>query len=195
MVCVQCGQSAIFHDPKTGLSLCIDHYLRLQQALQLQYSRNAAIVNFLTSQIESATGIYGVAPRFELPQAAFSGETVLNNIRFDHNTIGVVNTGTIQSLDLTMTAMRNQGHEGLVEAIQRLTQAVLDDAESSKELKEDILEQLDFLSREALKPESERSKSVVKAVFGGLERTITLAASLIGIWAQCGPVIRQAMGL
>ncbi len=134
-----------------GIPLCVDHYLKMQQAAYLQASILAANVNFLIGQLDLSMG--GIpTPRVELPRPPFVGDTLtLNNISVANSTVGAINTGTIQHLDSAISIMQGQGNEKVAEAIRELTQAVVDSAELGNATKNELAELLESLVSQILR--------------------------------------------
>lgn len=98
--CAQCNKIAIFVVGDGKVPLCIDCYLKLQQAIELEDRRLKEMMNYLTDHIEAAIGLYGILPRFPTSRPIVrQGPLTLNNININRSTIGTINTGEIKNLD------------------------------------------------------------------------------------------------
>lgn len=192
--CSQCGKPAVVS--LTGLGLCVDHYLKMQQANYLQSTMLAAQINFLQGEIEAGEGYLVRHPRAEIPPPPFIGDNLtLNNINVSNSNIGAINTGTIQNLDASITLMQNQGKSELAKAVNELAQAILDSEEVSKTAKNEIAEQLEFLVAQATAEPRDRSIGVAKSILSGLRSAISVVANLATIWDRVEPLFKVAFGI
>ena len=190
--CSQCGTPALFRFGDH--SLCVDHYLKVQQATYLGASLSAAMANFMSEEWENATGHIVPAPRINLPQPPFAGGSIsLSNISVANSTFGAINTGTVQHLDAAVTLFKAKGEPKLAEEIARFTEAVLESNEIADELKDSVLEQLKLLvAQAAAKPEN-RSPGISKSVLAGISRIVAGASTLHHLWEQLEPLFHGAI--
>jgi len=136
----------------------------------------AAMMNYLTGQAEAVTGVYGVLPRIQMPQPPpvikQEGDITLNNINVENSVIGAINTGNISQIDVSLTNIKNCGNEDLAENLKKFTEAILNTEEISPQIKNEIIEQLSFLSSQAELPKENQKLSIIKPILNIIEKSI-----------------------
>jgi len=154
------------------------------------------VINFLSAQAESVVGIPGVLPRYPEPRAVIqTGGVTLNNIHVSDSEIGILNTGTIENVDSTVTVLRNEGNKELASAVTVLSEAVIKSAQVADDQKNQILELLSSLSEEAVAPQEKRKLAVVKAVLAELTVLLGGVVSLAGLWEKACTIFHQVFGI
>jgi hypothetical protein len=192
--CSQCEKPAIVD--YNGHPLCVEHYRMMVQASHSILSWQAANLNMVRSELEAEAGGFVRLPRIEIPPNPFvGGNLTYNNINVDRSTIGAINTGTISSLDVAITMMKDRGENELAEAIKELTEAVIGSNEINDTIKNEINEQLEFLVAQATTKSQNRSMGTVKSVFAGIRNYVAPIASLLTIWNKAEPLIKAALGI
>ena len=114
------------------------------------------------------------------------------NIQIDRRTVGAVNTGSIESVDIAVSTIRGAGDEHLAAAIAELTAAVASSSELVAEKQTDVLRILDSLSSEAARPREERPAGVMRSLFASLGEAVKRTPGLMTIWKKVGPVLGAA---
>ena len=117
MKCYQCGKPAMFKVGKEEVPLCLDCNLKLTQMSQMQLEANERMINFLSDQMDYSIGLPVSGPRFPPRKSIHVGGINLNNIKVDNSTIGVLNTGNIESVDVSVTSLQQSGNSQLANAI------------------------------------------------------------------------------
>lgn len=118
-----------------------------------------------------------------------------HNIKVDRSTIASINTGSIQKLDIIMTTIREQGAKDIADALQALTQAVMDSQELQQSDKSEAIEHLTFLAEQATTPTEGRNVSVIRTVMERLTGIVTTAAALSTLWTNLSPALHTALGI
>ena len=132
--CSQCDKPAVV--AYGDIPLCVEHHLKMQQATYLQISMVAAHLNFLQDEMSAGTGFLVPPSYMNIPPPPFIGDSLtLNNISVADSTIGAINTGTIQNLDISIDTMKSQGQNDLAIVIKELTEAVIEDTELNEIMK------------------------------------------------------------
>ncbi len=187
MACHQCGKPAIVGvGPSGKLRLCLDCYLKLQQALSTQQAHLASMINYLTAEMEVMTGMPGLFPRMQLPHPVIHTGHTFHNINIDHSVIGAINTGVVENLDVAMTDIRTGGDEQLADALRRMTEAVIQSTDLATEQKNEALDYLAFIAQQAARPKEQRSVGALKTNIAAFERIIQTSAALLALWLQFG---------
>lgn len=192
--CSQCDKVAVVSFG--GLPLCVDHHLKMQQANYLQSNLLAANFNLLADQLDKGTGYLVRHSRIEIPRPPFIGDNLtLHNINVSGVTIGSINTGVIHNLDASITVMQSQDKPELADAIKELTEAIIKTNEIDETAKNEIAQQLEFLTAQVTARSQDKSVGLVKGVMLGLKSTLSTVASLITIWDKVEPLLRIAFKL
>ena len=130
-----------------------------QGVIQQQQDNDEHMMNYLTDEMESVVGMSGILPRFpERRRVLNMGEVTLNNIQVSNSEIGVLNTGNIHNVDVTLTVLKTEGNPELAEIVKTLTETVIKSGEISNNIKNQIIELLNALSEEAIVPKEKLSK-------------------------------------
>lgn len=189
--CTQCGKSAIVS--VNNNPLCVDCHLKFQQAIRIQNDSLIQTLNYLTDMAEASIGLYGILPRYEVPQPiVHQGPLTFHNIKVDRSVVGSINTGEVQRIYVAMSHIKNSGNEGLVKALKEFTEAVIAETRLDAEAKNQIIEQISFLASRSVLPKEKRKSGIVKAVLLGVKDTISTIASLSHIWDKLQPLFERA---
>ncbi|MBC8553117.1 MAG: hypothetical protein H8D23_26150 [Candidatus Brocadiales bacterium] len=113
----------------------------------------------------------------------------MDNIKVDSLTIGALNTGNIQSVDASITNLKQSGNEQLANAIVTITDSVIASSDLQDKIKDELIEILSFISSEATAPPGQQRKGIAKSVIKKFEDTISVSATLTQLWATWRLVI------
>jgi hypothetical protein len=178
------------------LPLCLDCSIRYQNMINQQLENIERQINFAMDTMDDVIGIYGVTPRFpERRPLIHTGGVTLNNINVSNSEIGVLNTGTIENVDSTVTVLKTEGNNQLASAVTALSEAIIKSDELSNEQKNETLELLSSLSSEAIAPKKARKLGVVRALLSGLSGMLGDVATLSAVWEKVQPVFQQVFGI
>ena len=192
IACGQCGKPAIYHHV-SGVPLCVDCYYRFTVAETLQFRMNAAMANHAMDQMDEMSGISSggriVLP--PIPQPPFT----LNNIKLDNSVVGAINTGTVKSIDVNLTHLHNAGNDRAGDALAKLTEAILSSDMLDPKQKNEMAEQVAFLSEQAVAAAQDRKPGVIRATMDALRQAAGTVVSVAGAWNAAEPIVRQVFGL
>lgn len=174
------------------IPLCLDCNLKLAQVTALQLDLCGRMFNYHTAEAEAALGVGGILPRFPERQVIQGGSVTLNNIRLDRSVVGVLNTGTIETVDAAVTALGAAHEEGVADAVKALAEAVAASTGATAEQKNQVLEILSVLATEATAPKEKRRSAAMRPLLQELSTHVGAIASLAPLWLQYGPVLVQA---
>lgn len=193
MKCNQCNNPAMFFvgEGDAQTPLCLDHYFRFMQALAIRADMLERQVNFAAQQLDLAVGIPGLTPKYPERRPVLIGDMTLNNIKVDKSNIGVINTGTIGTVDAAITVLKETGEQRVATAIQKLTEATLASKDTSEEIRQQVVEILSVLATEASIPKERRRTTVAKRLLVDLATIVSGVASLALLWQQYGSVIEN----
>ena len=198
MTCNQCGKPAIV---KIGEHpLCVDCYLKLRQADQFQLDALTRDLNFLMDQMEMTTGLYGFLPRYQVPRPPIQATVVnqpmtFNNINVDRSVVGSINTGDVKKIDVAMDHIKQSGADDVAMGIKELTEAIIASNEVQDQTRNELIEQLSFLTSQSILPKDKRRDGLIKATFTALASTLGAISSLATIWDKVGPLLKAIFGI
>ena len=82
--------------------------------------------HYLTAEIEAVDGLPRLFPRYKVSSPVYyKGDLILNNINIQNSNVGVINTGNVESIDVSLTFLKEQGNEEIAELIKILTKEII----------------------------------------------------------------------
>lgn len=123
MKCHQCSKPAM-HLVGSGnaqVPLCLDCNLKHVQLITMQNDMLERQMNYLTDYMDMVVGLPGLSPKFPERKNVTIGGITLNNIKIDRSTVGVVNTGSIETVDSAVTVLKQSGDPQLAAAFLELS--------------------------------------------------------------------------
>ncbi len=188
--CSQCSNAKAI-GTMHGHPLCLDCMYKIKQMEYMDLTANMRQINFLLGQAEATTGIYGLFPKYQIPEAPRivnqQGDITLNNINVEKSVIGSINTGNIGQIEVALSNIRNGGDDELANNIKEFTEAVLASTELTIEMKNEIVEQLSFLSGQATVPKESQKGSIIKPILSTIGKGIQHIPSLLTLFEKLGP--------
>lgn len=176
---------------RSGVPLCLNCYEKFSRINQADLTLLAAYQNQLLDDMDELTGIPSYA-RYKIPQPIIYKDNKMQNfIKVDKSIIGLINTGTLNSLNQSMNNINNNINPELASMLSIFTKAILESKEIEENNKNQILEELDFITEQISLPDKLRKKSLAKKTFNSLKETLHLSASLITIWQTIEPFINK----
>ena len=188
--CSQCGKPAIISVDNNPL--CVDCYLKFQQAMQIQDTMYVQEMNYLTDMMEATVGLYGVLPKYKVRQpVVHQSPLTFHNIKVDQSVIGSINTGEVQRIDVAMSHIKTSGNEQLVKALKEFTEAVIAETKLDAELKNQIIEQISFLTSQSALPKEKRKSGIIKAVLFAVKNMVSTMVTLSSLWNNLQPLLEH----
>jgi len=119
-----------------------------------------------------------------------TGGNVLTNIniKLENSPIGVLNTGTIKSVEKALTILEQSGESKFSASIKNLSEAILN-SNVSNDIKFKIMEKVSVLATEGTLPKEKINKSAMRPLIQELAALIQGVSSLSQLWDQYGSVI------
>lgn len=121
--------------------------------------------------------------------------TVLNNFKIDNSVVGAINTGNVKSIDVSLTNLHNAGRDEVRDALKALTEAILCEMTMNDTIKNELVEQVAFLSEQAVMATKDRKPGLIKATFGALTQAAGTVSALAGAWQAAAPILKGVFGL
>jgi len=198
LTCGQCGKPAICE--VGGVRLCVDCYTKFQTAhTQAQVAFTAALRHLMAmenraaAELESVVGLPGLLPRIQIPPMPPAPLT-LNNIKFDNSVVGAVNTGSVRDIEVNLTHLQNSGNDKATDALKALTEAILRDPSVDSTQKNDLVEQIAFLSEQAVLAAKDRKPGLIKRTLGTLSQAAGTVTAMGGAWQAAEPILKSLFG-
>jgi hypothetical protein len=188
VACHQCHRAAYIN------GLCLDCYHKLQVALTLDWRRIAIGMNYAAAEMDHAMPIGGPSPRMQVPEIP-RGSTVLNNIKIDNSVVGAINTGNVHAIDVNISHLKHAGGDEVSEALAQLTEAIANDKTMPDAERRRLLDQVEFVTEQAVKGADARRPGMITAALGALDATAKSTASLAAIWKFAHPILKHVFGI
>jgi hypothetical protein len=174
--CSQCGKPAMYK-VEGGHLLCLDCFYKYESIKRQDLADLLALKNFYIDQIEVTTGLHGHFPRHQIPQPS---PIVNRNINISNSTVGAVNTGYIDNMNVNLKHIADNGNEDLAKLLIQFAEELMK-IDISVDSKNEVLEQIDFLSNQLAGQEPPK-KSMTKSVLKSIPLLISSSESLLNIW-------------
>jgi hypothetical protein len=182
MKCDQCGIPAIVQ--VAGHPLCVSCHHLFQQTNMMHQNMLSNHMNSLLDQMEMTAGVPGLLPRHKVMQPnIFTGNIHSGDvISIDRSVVGSVNTGNINNLEVVMNDINSAGNIELVKLIKEFIEQILKSDELSKDLKDELVEQVGYITGETLTPKDKQKPSIIKATLKNISTTISTINGLSTLW-------------
>lgn len=193
--CTECGRPATWGSMDGRVRLCEEHAKQHNETLTDALRSTAAMVNFYEREVAaSLPGLY--TPNYiDIPAAPRRQEVTVNHITITGGTVGVVNTGVVEKINVEISTIESSGNRELAIAAKEFGQAVVDSGDLDADAKRDITEQLEYLLAQVQTPPQERNRGLIRSAIGGIGRLVERAAQLATVWIALSPLILTAVGL
>jgi len=144
------------------------------------------LLNFASAELDMAAGLPGFTPRFPpRPRpVVITGNTVLNNIKIANSQIGIVNTGTIGTIDNAVGLIRESGNQDVAKMLATMTEALANDAAIDRRTRDEALELLSAVATEAATPKEARRVTVARALLVDLSQILGGAGAAAQLWTM-----------
>lgn len=118
-------------------------------------------------------------------------------IEIANSTIGMLNTGEIlaESITTNISALNDSNQQRIAEAFNSVTESVKASQDISSQQQNEILEQLELLSKQATLAPSERKVGLIRPTLSALAATLSAGGGLAEIWSKWGSAIEGFFGI
>ena len=188
-ICNQCGKKPAVYE-MGGHLLCVDCNLKIEQAAYYREAALAANLNFCLEHMETVMGLPGSLPRHEIPKPPVHiGDQTVNAINVSNSNVGVINTGNVERISVSLRNVRASGDLATADAIERLAKTVIADKSLGAEVKDEVLENLSYVTLQASTPQNVRQKSIGRHCIERLSQLLSTAANVATVWTAVQPVL------
>ena len=193
MKCHQCSNPAIYQVGEHSIPLCLDCYFKYSQIQQREVENHERMMNYLSDQIASSVGMPPMGPRFPpRPQPVVVAGAKLNNIHVSNSVVGTINTGSIGAVDQSISALVQVGEPALAEALKSLSEAVLQSGDLTRNQRNEVIEALSVIAREAATPKETRQNTVAQSMLEKAMKITSLANDVSDVCQKWWPVLLAA---
>lgn len=179
--CTQCGNNAMYEN--NGHLLCLNCFYKFKSIEQQEMVNLLHYKNFLMESMERSVGMPGILPKHKVPQPP---PIFQHNVSINNSTVGVVNTGYIESLNVNLSDIAT-GNKELANKMIEFTEKLIEER-FSPDTKNEILEQIEYISRQ-LAGKEQPKKSIIKSILASIPTLISSSESLLNIWATISKMI------
>jgi hypothetical protein len=193
MKCYQCETPAMYEVGEQNIPLCLNCYFKLAQVQQQQVEHHERMMNYLSDEMSATVGLPPIGPRFPpRPRPVVIAGAKLHNINVSNSVIGTLNTGSIGTVDQSITALVQCGEPALAEAVKTLSEAILQSGDLSRNQKNELVESLSVISKEAATPKESRQNTVALALLEKAMKVTALANDITDVCQKWWPVLLAA---
>lgn len=188
--CYQCNNPPMWLVTDKQIPLCLSCYSIYSQIHQKELENNERMINYASDQMACIAGIPPIGPRFPpRPQPVTISGVELNNINVSNSVVGTINTGTIGTVDQTISALIQLGEPTLAEAVKKLSESIISSNDLSKSQQNELMEVISAVSAEAASPPEKRKNTVAKMLLEQGSKTIILANDIADVFQRYWPVL------
>jgi hypothetical protein len=188
----ECGKMAI--KSSGAIALCVDCYYKLTVAETMALRLGAIAMNHAADQMDSISGLRNFTPKMQVPDLP-KGPIILNNIKVANSVVGAINTGDIQTIDVSITYLKNAGNSNVSNALTSLTQTIVNEDSLSKVEKNHLLDQVAYLSEQAAHAAKDRKPGMIKAALGAITQGAATVSAVAGAWQAAEPLLKGHFGI
>jgi hypothetical protein len=193
MKCYQCDTPAMYHIGEQSIPLCLDCYFKFSQIEQQQVENSERMMNYLSDEMSMIAGLPPIGPRFPpRPRPTVIAGAKLHNISVNNSVVGTVNTGSIGTIDQSITALLQVGDPQVAEAVKALSEAILQSGDLTPNQKNELVESLSVVAKEAAAPKEARRNTVATALLERATKITSLANDITDICQKWWPVLLAA---
>lgn len=175
------------------IPLCLNCYLKVSQLQQAQLENNERIMNFALDEMDAVTGFPLSGPRFPArPRPVQISGIKMNNIKVSNSVVGTINTGSIGTVDQSISALIQTGEPALADAIKQLSEAVIGSGDLTQNQKNELIESLSVIAGEAASPKERHRKTVVASLLERATQITSVASDITDVCQKLWPVIQAA---
>ena len=178
-----------------NIPLCLDCYYKFSQINQRELENHERMMNYYSDEMDSIVGIGPIGPRFpaRLQPVQISG-VEMNNISVSNSVVGTINTGSIGNVDQSISALIQLGEPETAEAFKALTEAFLQSDDLTRNQRNELIETLSVLAKEAATPSQSRENSVAHTLLEKAIQITSVANDITDICQKWWPVLAAVFG-
>ncbi len=189
MKCNQCDKQAMYR-VEESIPLCLDCFFKWSQIQQQDRENNERMINYLQDQMAYTVGLPQTGPRFPpRPQSVVIAEAKLHNIHVSNSVVGFINTGSIGTVDQSISALIQTGKPEMADAVKNLSEAILRSGDLTPNQKNELIESLSVIVKEAVTPKETRQNTVALSLLEKAKNATSVAKDISEICQKLWPVL------
>lgn len=194
-LCSQCGQRGAVYRIGTE-PVCIPCEHIFQQSRYMQFAQNAAMLNHAAEELDAVAGFGLPSPRVQIPNAPVP-PLYFNNqhVTVSGGTVGAINMDTARDIQVNLETITQNGDLGVADKLADLTNAILNADVADDRAKNDLLEQVAYLTQQASAKPAERKPGAIKAIIAGIKDGAAAISSVAGAWSAVEPLLKAFIPL
>lgn len=162
----------------------------------MAFAQNAAMLNFAAQELDAVVGFGPPSPQIAIPRPPVPPINYNNQtVTVTGGQVGAINFGNVDEIQVHLQAMTRNGEAGVADALAALTTAVLNNNEVDQNAKNELLEQLAFISQQASAKPEERKPGAIKAMLSAVKEGAGAITSAAGAWEALEPLLKGHFGL
>ena len=130
-------------------------------------------------------------PPAPIPPIHYNNQVVTVN----GGNVGAINFGNVHEIQVSLGQLTQGGKIGVADAMANLTNAILNSNEIAGAGKNELLEQVAFLTSQASVPPTERKPSVIKTILSTVKEGAAAIGGVAGAWNAVEPLLHGYFGL
>lgn len=119
---------------------------------------------------------------------------VLNHINVERSVVGSINTGNVHTIDVNISVLKTAGSDQLGEAIKQLAEVIANEHSFSPTQKNDLLDQVAFLSEQTVAPTDKRRPGMIKSALETVGKVADTVTKVGAAWVVVKPMLKAAFG-
>ncbi len=122
------------------------------------------------------------------------GPLILNNIKISNSVVGSINTGNVQSIDVSITVLKEAGNAKISDALKALAEAVANSHAVSPADRDAMLDQVAYLSEQAVAAAKDRRPGMIRSALSSITKGATAVSAIATAWADAEPLLKTHFG-
>jgi hypothetical protein len=174
-----------------GLPVCLDCHTKLATLIDREIETTQSEMNYFSDQISAAAGLPISAPRYapRPRHTSIVGTNVNNKIEVTNSVVGTINTGRIGQVNQSIDAIQKAGSGDVASALSELTNAILQSQLLATAQKNEAVELLGEIAKQAALPQPERQNSIALVLLDRVSTIAGLAADVTELASKWLPVL------
>lgn len=173
------------------IPLCLECFSKVQALNQQEMDNARMLANLAIDQMNSQFGFLHTIPRMQSsPVPVVIQGVKMQNINVNNSVVGAINTGVMQSVDVTISALNGIGNTAAADAVKGVSEAILGSSDLTATQKNELIECMNVIAKEAATPEATRSNAVGKSLLEKVIQTVSVANDISEVCLKWWPVLQ-----
>ena len=191
--CANCGRPAIVS--LGGYPACIDCRYKHDISQWMTFAQSATMANLAAQEMDVVVGFGPPSPQIVIPRPPVLPNNYNNQtVTVTGGQVGAINFGNVDEIQVHLQTMTRNGEPGLADAMAALTNSVLNADEVDEKSKNELLEQLAFVTQQANVKAEERKPGAIKAMLSAIKDGATAISAAGGAWTAVEPLLKGHFG-